>query len=62
MIIVSALITFSFWAINLPVVSLSGCEMTVFIPKNRINRNLMFFKVVDFGKSVTKIIEIDAVE
>ena len=62
LIIVSALITFSFCAINLPVVSFSGCEMADFIPKQRINRKMVFFKAVDFGKSVTKIIEIDAVE
>jgi hypothetical protein len=54
LIMVSALMIFSFWAISVPAVSFSGCAKAVFIQIKRIKKKLVFFKTVDFGKAALK--------
>ena len=51
LMIVSALITFSFWAISGPDVSCEGCAIAAIIQINRIKKRVAFFKAVDFGKA-----------
>jgi len=49
LMMVSALMMFSFWAIRVPEVSFSGCAKAVLIQLKRIKKEMAFFKTVDFG-------------